>query len=345
MRALIVARFDDSLKGELNRVVRPEFAPWTLGDQWSSSDLAGRLKGIDLLTTEEQDPVGFIDKQVYDRTPELKMIMVAGRRPRADVAAATEAGILVCVMPGLNAEAVADLTLAFFILCARHVLPAVTQLKEGLWQQSSRQSPMDWVYQNFTGFELAGRTAGLIGLGAIGVQVARRLKAFGMRILGCDPHVSQEQAVDLGVTLVSLDDLLARSDFVSLHAALTDQTRKLLGAHELSLMKSSAFLINTARADLVEERALYQVLGEGRIAGAALDVFHVEPLPSDSPLLSHPSVILTPHISGASSDQLYYQSRAFLDAVRSLRIGEAPANLVNPEVLATPQARYQLTEP
>ena len=340
MRALMVARFDSSLKEDLVRLVNPELAAWRPEERWSSAELARRLQGFELMTTEEQDPIPFVDQEVIAGAPDLKALLVAGRRPRADMAAATEAGILVCIMPGLNSGGVADLTIVFLILCARRIAPALEQVKAGQWAKDTGPSPMDWVYRNFTGFDLEGRTVGLIGLGAIGAAVAKRLHGFGMRILGYDPYASPEAALGLGVSLVSLKELLQGSDFVSLHAPSTPETRNLLGSRELGLMKPTAYLINTARADLVDEQALHTALGEGKIAGAALDVFHQEPVPEDSPLLTHPSVIMTPHLGGATTDQVYHQSKDFLETIRRLRLGEPLPNLANPEVLSSPRVRY-----
>jgi len=337
MRALMVARFHDSLVSQLNRLVDPEFVTWDPSDSWSSAELSRRLRGFHILTTEEQGPVGPIDQEVLANAADLKAIITARRRPRVDLDAATKAGVLVFNMPGLNAGAVADLNIAFILLCARPVIQAAEETKKGLWAQN----PPMWRYQRFLGFELEGATVGLIGFGAIGAEVARRLRGFGIRIVAYDPYISQEKATALGVTLVSLENLLKTSDFVSLHAPSKPENRNMLGAREFRSMKRTAYFINTARADLVEEKALYQALEEGVIAGAALDVFHDEPLPSENPLLRLPSVIITPHIGGAISNQVYHQSQAIIDTLRQLRLGEQSPNLFNPAVLGTPQLRYR----
>ena len=339
MRVFSSARFDQSLSKRLTALATPEFAQWEPGTRWASSELIERLAGSDVLLTEEQDPVGLIDAEVCAGAADLKAVVFAGRRPRVDMDAATGAGIMVCNVPGMNSGAVADLTVAFILMCARHIGPAMVRAKAGEWADASDPEPMDWVYRNFTGFELEDKAVGLVGFGVVGREVAMRLQGFRVRILAYDPFVAPEQALRSGAEPVSLDDLLRQSDFVSLHVPMTDDTRDLLRARELGLMKPTAYLINTARAGLVEEKALHRALGERRIAGAALDVFHEEPIPRDSPLLAMPSVIMTPHIGGASSDQVRHHSGAFLDTVGLLARGEAPPSLVNPEVLETPVLR------
>ncbi len=183
------------------------------------------------------------------------------------------------------------------------------------------------------GNELWGKTVGIIGLGAVGREVAKRLKGFGTKLLVYDPYVSQEAVDELDAAIVELDSLLREADVVTLHAALTDETKGMLGRRELDLMKPSALLVNTARAELTDEGALVDALEKGGIAGAALDVFVEEPPASDHPLLQLPNVIATPHIGGNTYEIPVHQSRIVVSDLERLFQGEKPLHVVNPETL------------
>jgi phosphoglycerate dehydrogenase-like enzyme len=178
--------------------------------------------------------------------------------------------------------------------------------------------------------ELAGKKAGLVGLGAVGREVARRLQVFDVEILAHDPYVTVASAP--AVRLVSLDELLRNSDFVSIHCASTPETRGLIGTEQLALMKSTAFLINTARASIVDEAALTDALTTGRIAGAALDIFTIEPLPPHHPFLRLDNVVLTPHIGGAPADVIRRHSWTLTHDILRWQRGERPIHLLNPDV-------------
>jgi D-3-phosphoglycerate dehydrogenase len=207
-----------------------------------------------------------------------------------DVDAATQRGIVVVNARGASSIAVAEHTMALMLALARHIPQAYTSLRRGEWRRG-----------DFVGVELRDKTLGLIGLGRIGAEVAKRAIAFEMRVLAYDPFVSTEHARRLGVTLVSLDELLAQADFVSLHTPLTKDTRRLINAAALARMKPGARLINTARGELVDSQALLEALERGHLAGAALDVFDVEPPPL-GPLILHDRVIAVPHL-GASTEE------------------------------------------
>ena len=185
------------------------------------------------------------------------------------------------------------------------------------------------MYTRFTGVELGGLTVGLVGLGAVGREVAARLVAFKTRILAYDPYVR-----DLpGVTLCDLDTLLRDSDIVSLHAPVTPETQGLLSAERLALMKPSALFVNTARAALTDENALYDMLRSGRLAGAALDVLAEEPLQPGNRFLALPNVVVTPHLGGATTDVTRHQSDIIVDAMERWLRGERPRWIANPAVL------------
>ncbi|HLP99601.1 MAG TPA: phosphoglycerate dehydrogenase [Candidatus Limnocylindria bacterium] len=207
-----------------------------------------------------------------------------------DLDAATRRGVLVMSTPGGNAVSVAEHTFALLLALARHVPRLDAAIHAGRWEKGTS-----------AGVELRGKTLGLIGLGRIGGEVARRANAFEMRVLAYDPYISEQVAQEARVELVPLADLLGRSDFVSLHAALSPATEKMINATTLAQMKRGARLINAARGELVEEAALAAALRSGHLAGAALDVFAAEP-PRDSPLTALPSVIATPHVAGSTEE-------------------------------------------
>lgn len=245
-----------------------------------------------------------------------------------DVPAATRHGIVVAYTPGLLNDAVADYAMALLFALARRVHEGHLSMREGRWASG-------W------GHDIAGKTLGLIGCGRIGQAVAKRAAGFNLRLLGYDV-VPNPDAEKLGVQFVPLDQLLAESDFVSLHAALTPQNRGLIGEAQLRRMKKSAYLVNTARGALVDEAALLRALREGWIAGAALDAFSVEPLPSDHPLRSVPNVLLTPHQASFGYDTGERVSTAAAQAIVDLSQGRRPRWVVDPAVWQAPALRTEL---
>jgi phosphoglycerate dehydrogenase-like enzyme len=247
-----------------------------------------------------------------------------------DVPAATQQGIVVTYTPGLLDDAVADYTFALLLALARRVPEGHTAMREAGWKVA-------W------GNDVAGKTLGIIGCGRIGMAVARRASGFAMNLLAYNQKPNPE-AEKLGVTFVSFDELLAQSDFISIHAALTPQTRGMIGEAQFRKMKPGASLINTARGALVDESALVKALDENRIAGAALDVFTTEPLPPDSPLRSTPHLLLSPHQASSSRETGECVSLAATKAIVDLMQGRQPENVLNPEVFKTPQLRARLAK-
>jgi len=250
-----------------------------------------------------------------------------------DIDAATARGVPVLFTPARNAGAVADLTIALMLAQARHLTRADRLLRGGEFYIDTEADLVD-LYRRFTGFELGGAVVGVIGLGRIGMQVARRLKGgFGSRLLAVDPYAGDERFAEAGAEKVELDELLRRADIVTLHVAATPETERMIGPREIELMKPSAIFINTSRAFCTDEDALYQALKAGRIAGAGLDVFDSEPVESDNRFLSLDNVTVTPHIAGVTVDGIKNQSKSVAeDIVRFLR-GERPLHIKNPEVL------------
>ena len=230
----------------------------------------------------------------------LKVVVRAGTGlDNVDVAVARERGIKVSNTPAANAVSVAELVFGLALALERHLVDAALDMRSARWEKSK-----------YAGRELSGRTLGLLGFGRIGREVALRARAFAMQVIACDPVLSQWPAGYEWVTPVTLDELMSGCDVLSLHLPLTAESRGLVAARELALMRKDAILINAARGGVVDEGALLAALTEGRIRGAALDVFETEP-PGEHPLLTLPSVIATPHL-GASTDAA--QRRAGMEA-------------------------------
>ncbi|MRH27904.1 phosphoglycerate dehydrogenase [Microbacterium sp. SYP-A9085] len=233
-----------------------------------------------------------------------------------DLAAASAQGIVVCNTPGANEQSVVELTLGLLLSLARDLPANITATARAEWNQGS-------------GVELAGATLGVVGVGKIGRSVARSAAALGMSVIGYDPWVSAQVMADAGVRSVTLDNLLAQSDFVSLHLALTDDTRNLIGHDALRRMKKSAFLVNTSRGGVVNEHDLVRALDSGQIAGAALDVIECEPIAPSDPLLRAPNLLLTAHIAGATAQARRRMETCAAQQVIDFFAGRAPVNRVN----------------
>ena len=239
-----------------------------------------------------------------------------------DVAAATAAGVPVLYTPGRNADAVAELTVALLLAVTRHLLPADSDLRTGNVFRD-RSIP----YQRFRGAEIAGRTAGLVGLGAVGRALRWRLRGLGLRVVAHDPYNVEARH--------TLDELLGEADVVSLHAPVTGETVGMIGAGEFAAMRDGVVFLNTARAQLHDTDALVEALRSGKVAGAGLDHFVGERLPTDHPLVALPNVVLTPHIGGATWDTEARQAQMVADDLEALLSGATPAHIRNPEVLAS----------
>jgi D-3-phosphoglycerate dehydrogenase len=261
------------------------------------------------------------------RAAPLRLVCCARGGPvNVDVAAATDRGIPVVNTPGKNAEAVAELTIAFALLLIRGVPRASRHLLEG---GGFAESVFEG--REFFGREAPSLTMGLVGLGHVGREVAWRARALGLTLFGYDPQ--PPPAAVPGVELVPLEVLLARSDIVSLHARLTPENRQMFSRETFARMRPGAYFINTARESLVDEQALRQALEQGILGGAALDVLERTPASGPHPLLSMPNVFITPHIGGATSETLARGAQRAVTAVTELLAGRVPANVVNPQVL------------
>ena len=247
---------------------------------------------------------------------------------RIDVEVATAHGIVIAYTPGMLDEAVADYTFALLLGIARRIHTAHATMSAGEWAPQ-------W------GHDVHGKTLGIIGCGRIGTAVARRAAGFNLRVLACDPFPN-EAAKKLGVEFVPLDSLLAQSDFVSLHAAVTPKTKGLISEAQLKQMKPDAYLINTARGALVDEAALARVLNAGGIAGAAVDSFVEEPLLKEHPFRTAKNLLLAPHQAAFSNETGRKVSAACSQAIVDLMHGKRPKMVLNPEVFDSPQLRAKL---
>ncbi|UOQ88760.1 phosphoglycerate dehydrogenase [Agromyces endophyticus] len=259
-----------------------------------------------------------VDAEALAAAPKLRVVARAGvGLDNVDVKAATTAGVMVVNAPTSNIISAAELTIGHILSLARHIPAGHASLSAGQWKRSS-----------YTGTELYEKTVGIIGLGRIGALITARLQAFGMEVIAYDPYITAARAQQLGVQTVSLDELLERSDFVTIHMPRTPETLGMIGTEQLAKMKNTAYVVNVARGGLIDEQALHDALVSGEIAGAALDVFVQEP-PKESPLIGLPNLIVTPHL-GASTDDA--QEKAGISVAKSVRLalaGELVPDAVN----------------
>jgi D-3-phosphoglycerate dehydrogenase len=259
-----------------------------------------------------------VDAEVLAAAPSLKVVARAGvGLDNVDIKAATEAGVMVVNAPTSNIISAAELTVGHILSLARHIPAAHNALAQGQWKRSA-----------YTGTELFEKTIGIIGLGRIGALITERMQAFGTKVVAYDPYVTSARAQQLGVQLLSLDELLETADFITIHMPKTPETTGMIGQAQLAKMKDTAYVINVARGGLIDEDDLYEALVNNVIAGAGLDVFVSEP-PKDSPLLALPNVVVTPHL-GASTDEA--QEKAGISVAKSVRLalsGELVPDAVN----------------
>lgn len=285
--------------------------------------LVDRLAPFDaVMTTRERT---FFPRKVLERLPRLKLIAGTGRRQaNVDLEAASELGIVVSVTggsasPGLRGNSTSELAWGLILAVTRHLAWEDRQMREGRWQTRPAEG-------------LGGKVLGILGMGNLGTRVAGYGNAFDMDVIAWGPTLDTERAASHGVEFVSWDDLFSRSDVLSIHVPLTDLSKGWVTGREFGLMKPTAFLVNTSRGPIVEEEALITALRKKEIAGAALDVYDVEPLPADHPLLELDNVLLSPHLGYATGATL---RQFFADSVDNLRawLDGSPINVLNPDAL------------
>jgi D-3-phosphoglycerate dehydrogenase len=283
----------------------------------SADDVVAFVGAAEILVTQ----LAPMSAGMLARLPDLKMIAVSRGGPvNIDMAAARARGVRVVNTPGRNASAVAEFTLGAILAETRKIRVGHEALRRGEWRG-------DLYRADTTGRELGELTVGVIGYGKIGTKVVRLLRAFGARILVHDPYVqlSAEDAA-AGVRLIGFDELLAQADVVTMHARVTSETTGMMNAAAFARMKPDALFVNTARGPLCDYDALYAALSQGRLAGAMLETFAVEPVPADWPLLQLPNVTLTPHIAGASLRTVTIAAEQAAEEVRRYLAGEGPLN-------------------
>ena len=263
------------------------------------------------------------DADVIAAGKKLKVIGRAGIGvDNVDIAAATAHGVLVMNTPRSNSVATAEQTMALMLAACRHTVPAHNSVAAG-----------EWARARFVGTELSGKTLGIIGFGYIGRLVARRAQAFEMKVVAHDPYVAQDIAEEMGVALLSLDDLLARADIISLHSVVTPETANLINAENIARMKDGVIIVNVARGKLIDEPALAEALQSGKVAVAALDVFQKEP-PEACPLIGLPNVLHTPHLGASSKEAQTKVGVEMVEEVADALRGVDFRNVINPEARA-----------
>jgi len=286
-----------------------------------------KVKEVDALITLLTDP---IDKEVLEKANRLRIIsQYAVGIDNIDIETATRLGIYVTNTPGVLANAVADLTWALILSITRRIVEADKYVRTGSWEASKT----GWHPTMMLGMELRGKKLGIIGLGKIGCEVAKKAKCFGMQVI----YYSRQRKRDLedkyGFKYVDFETLLRESDVISIHVPLTKETELMIGEKELKLMKRTAYLINTSRGKVIDENALLRALKEKWIAGAALDVFWNEPLPRNHQLVNLDNVVLAPHIGSATVETRERMAEMVAENLIAFYKGEIPPNLVNKDVI------------
>ncbi len=321
-RALVTAPLRGPGFDKLRRLADVIYDPWidkTPLRIYTAEQLADRAsaEGADVLVVESDS----VNGPVFE-LPLRAIASTRGDPNNVDIAGATAAGIPVLHTPGRNADAVAEMAVALLFATTRHVLPADADVRSG---QVFRDGTIP--YQRFRAYEVAGRTAGLVGLGAVGLALRWRLEGLGISVIAHDPFNAEARH--------SLDELLDQADIVSLHAPVTEDTVGMIGAEQFTAMRDGVVFINTARAQLHDTAALVRALESGKVAAAGLDHFEGEWLPADHPLIGLPNVVLTPHIGGATWNTEARQAQMVADGLEALMSDGTPAHIVNPEVLGS----------
>jgi D-3-phosphoglycerate dehydrogenase / 2-oxoglutarate reductase len=319
-RALVTAPLRGPGFDRLRQLADVVYDPWidkTPLRIYTAEQLADRAstEGADVLVVESDS----VNGPVFE-LPLRAIASTRGDPNNVDIAGATAAGIPVLHTPGRNADAVAEMALALLFATTRHVLPADADVRSG---QVFRDGTIP--YQRFRAHEVAGRTAGLVGLGAVGLALRWRMEGLGISVIAHDPFNAEARH--------SLDELLAQADIVSLHAPVTGDTVGMIGAEQFAAMRDGVVFINTARAQLHDTAALVGALESGKVSAAGLDHFEGEWLPADHPLIGLPNVVLTPHIGGATWNTEARQAEMVADGLEALLSDGTPAHIVNPEVL------------
>ena len=323
MRALVLAPFDPIQLDRLRAVMPVEYESWLDTRKLTDpEELATRIRasGISILVVEAD----FVFEETLDYAPTLRFVGICrASTNQVDIEAASRRGVVVVNTPARNARAVAEHALGLMLALARRIPQAHDYVSSGRWK-----NPVE-SYISLRGIEIQGHTVGIIGLGAIGSELARMCAALEMNVIAYDPFVASPPP---GIRLTSLDTLASGSDFVCVHVPATTGTLEMIGPGVISRMKSSAFLISCSDPAVFVQEALINALETGRIAGAAFDVFETHPIAPDNPILKLRNVILTPHVGGATAETIHRHSSMMTEDIFRFTKGERPVNLVNPGV-------------
>ncbi|KTG11456.1 hydroxyacid dehydrogenase [Haloprofundus marisrubri] len=349
MKALITANFSDEsltrLTDELGMDV--EYLPIADRDgRLPEDELQAHLRDTEVLI------VGYegIPEHLLDEADALQIIACARGGPDAnvDIDAATEREIPVLYAPGRNAVSVADFTWGEILSLMRNIAHGHHLLHTGTYTGDARadaagggsREDVTWgmgndsPYVQLKGPELAGKTVGIIGMGAVGREVAKRAQGFDVDLLGFDPYIDADAMAEHKTEKTELDELLRESDIVTVHVPVTDSTRGLIGGDEFEMMKESAYFINNARGAIIDQEALIDQLQSGGIRGAALDVYDMEPIPEDHPLLDFDNVVTTPHLAGAAEEVIDRHSEMLVDDIEAVLNDSDPTHVANEESLS-----------
>jgi phosphoglycerate dehydrogenase-like enzyme len=342
MKALITASFHTDGLARLRRHMEVVHEDWRANKRiyFDAQKFAARINevGADVLIIEAD----LAHDDVLNAC-RLKLIGCCRGDPiNIGIERATALGIPVLFAPARNADAVADLTVGYMLALARNIFTVNMLLKQGEMRFEKTSDYLD-VYERYGGFELGGVTVGIVGFGAIGRGVAQRLHGFGTHLVAYDPHVPAEVFAAHHATAVGLDELLRQADILTVHCPDLPETQGLIGPAQIRTLKHGAYVLNLARAAVVDEDALYEALTDGRVAGAALDVFRDEPLRADNRFVALPNVLMSPHLGGATRDVIRHQTDLIVDGIEAWLAGRRPEHIVNPDVLQKKTENRQQT--
>lgn len=329
MKAFITASITDDCLIELKKLMDVTYEPWRKTGiiYFDVKALVEKLVDIDVFITETDD---LKKEKLFEQTKLKLLISCRGDPFNVNLKAATENKILVLNTPLRNVEAVAELTLGHMLMLARNLHKVERTLHSDDFELLDFDDYIEYLNQ-FQGFELHGKTVGIIGLGQIGRRVADRLKAFGSKFLIYDPFIPDELAEQYG-KIVDIDVMMKEADIITLHTVATDDNDNLINQNRISMMKKTAILINTSKGSLIDYDALYDALKENRIAGASLDVFPMEPIDEDNEFLELDNAIVSPHIGGDTFEVVERQSDLLLKDIKAWLNDQKPKNIMNPEV-------------
>jgi D-3-phosphoglycerate dehydrogenase len=304
------------------------------GDDHNWSTLSA-AHGYQCLPSTETPEKFYPTADLLARCPDLLAVSVAGAGyDMVDVDACTAAGVLVFNQSGANAESVAQHALGMMLTLCKQMIQS---------DRAIHSEDRNWDRWTYMGSELTGRTLGIIGLGNVGRRLSAICgSAFNMRVIACDPYISDQDFIDRGAEKASLETVMSEADFVSIHCPLTDETSNMIGAPQFDMMKSEAYFVSTARGGIHDEEALEAVLASGRISGAGLDVFVEEPPVHTHPLLAYPNVIVSPHNAGITSDCLFNMALSAAQQWTDVFVGKPPRLLINPEAFDKFAKRFEI---